>query len=110
MGILHIAFHFIAPAIFVALFFRADWKRAYIFLMLTMLVDLDHLLATPIYDPSRCSIGFHPLHRFYAIAVYIVLCFIARPFYIRYIGIGLVIHMILDSLDCQLTNGVWFTS
>jgi len=110
VGILHIAYHFIAPALIVALFFRTDWKRAYIFLMLTMLVDLDHLLANPIYDPSRCSINFHPLHRFYTIAVYLVLCFIRRPFYIRYIGIGLVIHMVLDSLDCQTTNGVWFTN
>ena len=28
----------------------------------TMLVDLDHLLATPLYNPDRCSLGFHPLH------------------------------------------------
>ena len=76
--------------------------------MLTMLVDIDHLLANPIYDPTRCSIGFHPLHRFYAIAVYSVLCFIPKPT-IRYLGIGLIIHMALDSIDCQMTNGIWFT-
>ena len=35
-----------------------------------MLVDLDHLLADPIYDPERCSIGFHPLHSIPAIVVY----------------------------------------
>ena len=29
--------------------------------MLTMMVDLDHLIADPIFDPQRC-IGFHPLH------------------------------------------------
>jgi len=71
----------------------------------TMFVDLDHLLATPIYDPSRCSIGFHPLHTVVPIVVYGLLCFIPKT---RYIGIGLVTHMLLDSIDCQITNGVWF--
>ena len=61
---LHIAYHFLAPALFVLIFFRKDWKRAYLFMMITMLVDLDHLLAVPVYDPLRCSINFHPLHRF----------------------------------------------
>ncbi len=71
----------------------------------TMLVDIDHLLANPVYDPGRCSIGFHPLHCFLPIMLYVTLCFIKKT---RYVGIGLVIHMALDSLDCQLTNGVWF--
>jgi hypothetical protein len=71
----------------------------------TMLVDLDHLLATPIYDPARCSIGFHPLHQWPIIIGYILLCFFPRT---RFIGIGLVIHMLLDSIDCQVTNGVWY--
>jgi hypothetical protein len=71
----------------------------------TMLVDVDHVFANPIYDPGRCSIGFHPLHRFLPIAFYVALCFVPI---LRYVGIGLVIHMALDSLDCQSTNGVWF--
>lgn len=71
----------------------------------TMIVDLDHLMADPIYDPGRCSIGFHPLHGFLPLAVYLALCFIPK---LRYMGIGLVIHMALDSIDCQITNGVWF--
>jgi hypothetical protein len=71
----------------------------------TMLVDLDHLLATPLYDPGRCSIGFHPLHTLIPIALYTALCFVKK---FRYIGIGLVIHMLLDAIDCQLTNGVWY--
>ena len=73
-------------------------------MMLTMLVDIDHLLATPIYDPMRCSIGFHPLHKLLPISLYAIACFIPK---IRFIGIGLIIHMVLDSIDCQLTNGVW---
>ena len=71
-----------------------------------MLVDIDHLLANPVYDPERCSIGFHPLHGFLPIMLYVTLCFIKKT---RYVGIGLVTHMALDSLDCQLTNGVWFS-
>lgn len=102
---LHIAFHFIVPAIIVALFFRKHWKIAYLILISTMLVDLDHLLATPLYDPLRCSINFHPLHHFIAIFCYFGLLFLPKT---RLIGLGLLIHMGLDSIDCQVTNGIWF--
>ena len=71
----------------------------------TMVVDLDHLLADPIYDASRCSIGFHPLHEPILFVLYLGLCFHAKT---RYIGLGLVVHMALDSVDCQITNGIWF--
>ena len=101
---LHISYHFIVPALLVAVFYRSQWKKTYLILVSTILVDLDHLIADPIYDPTRCSIGFHPLHRMLPIAVYIGMCFIPKT---RLIGIGLVIHMALDSLDCQMTNQVW---
>jgi len=101
----HILLHFVIPAIVAGLFFRQDWKRAYLIMVATMIVDLDHLLANPVYDPARCSIGFHPLHTLWPLVIYAAFCFIPKA---RYIGVGLVIHMILDSLDCQLTNGVWF--
>jgi len=71
----------------------------------TMLVDLDHLLAEPIYDPLRCSIGFHSLHELMPIVIYFILCFIKKT---RVIGIGLIIHMVLDSIDCMVSNGVWY--
>lgn len=63
----------------------------------TMAVDVDHLLAVPIYDPNRCSIGFHPLHSYYAIAIYFIMLFFPK---IRIVGIGLIIHMVLDYIDC----------
>jgi hypothetical protein len=63
-----------------------------------MLVDLDHLLADPIFQADRCSINFHPLHTYYAMVVYVVLLFFRKPFNI--IGIGLLMHMITDYLDC----------
>ena len=100
----HLALHFVIPAIVVGLFFRQRWQMAYLFLMATMLVDLDHLLANPIYDASRCSIGFHPLHQPWFIGLYSVLCLAPKT---RLIGVGLMIHMVLDSIDCQVTNGIW---
>jgi len=95
----------LTPAIITALFFREEWKKALLIMISTMLVDLDHLFANPIYDPTRCSIGFHPLHGFIPIGIYVLLSFHPKT---RYVGIGLVIHMILDSIDCLLTSGVWF--
>ena len=100
---IHIALHFIVPAIVARLFFENRWKYAYLVMIATMLVDLDHLLATPIYDPNRCSIGFHPLHHPWLIALYVVLCFVPKT---RLIGLGLTIHMCLDAIDCQLMNGI----
>lgn len=70
----------------------------------TIAVDVDHLLATPIYDPVRCSIGFHPLHTGLPMLLYVAICFVPK---LRLIGLGLVAHMGLDSLDCYLTSGVW---
>lgn len=64
-----------------------------------MLIDLDHLLATPIFSPGRCSINFHPLHSYWAIAVYVLLLI---PKKTRLIGLGLVIHIIADTVDCSM--------
>jgi len=66
-------------------------------LIATMLVDLDHLLAVPIYDPNRCSIGFHPLHQPLMIMLYAGLSVFPKT---RLISFGLLIHMALDALDC----------
>lgn len=93
------------PLLVALAFFRPHWQRSFWLMLATMLVDSDHLLATPIYDPQRCSIGFHPLHQFFPIAIYVALCFLPKT---RLIGIGLVIHMALDSLDCFVNGGVWY--
>jgi len=107
LPIFHLALHVVVPLLVAVLFFRGQWQRAFLLMLVTMLVDIDHLLAEPIYDATRCGIGFHPLHSFIAIVIYLALCFLPK---LRIIGIGLVIHMALDSLDCQLTNGIWFIS
>ncbi len=71
-------------------------------MVLTMLIDLDHLFATPIFDPNRCSISFHPLHTYWALAVYVLLLFFKKT---RIIGIGLVLHIVADAIDCMWMNG-----
>jgi len=101
---IHLGLHFLIPGLLVALFYQGIWKTAYFVMMMTMFVDVDHLLADPIYSPSRCSIGFHPLHQVWFIALYIILCFIPKT---RLIGLGLSVHMALDAIDCQVTNGIW---
>ena len=94
---LHISLHLVVPLAVVGLFFKKDWKIAYFIMLSTMLVDLDHLLANLIYDPNRCSIAFHPLHQPWFIAFYFILSFYPKT---RFIGVGLVIHMVLDAIDC----------
>jgi hypothetical protein len=94
---LHLLLHFLTPALVSGIFFRKRKYFSYLVMMATMLVDMDHLLATPIYDSARCSIGFHPLHQPWFIAIYIVLCFYPKS---RLVGAGLVIHMVLDQMDC----------
>jgi len=94
---LHLGLHVLAPAAIAAIFFRQTFLRAWLIMISTMLVDVDHLIADPVYDPWRCSIGFHPLHQYPAIAAYGLLLIWPK---LRLIGIGLLIHMILDGLDC----------
>lgn len=96
-SVLHLILHAAVPAVVAYAFFRANWLRAFLIMMATMAVDIDHLLADPIYDPNRCSIGFHPLHTWPAIAVYAAL---TLPRWTRWVGVGLMIHMALDWLDC----------
>ncbi len=103
---LHILLHFLLPLVVALLFFPKNWRFTYGIMILSLLVDLDHLLATPIYDASRCSIGFHPLHKMPAIAVYLILAVLPKT---NHLGIGLILHMALDSLDCQVNTGIWAT-
>ncbi|MCZ6560981.1 MAG: DUF6122 family protein [Gammaproteobacteria bacterium] len=98
-GLIHLILHAAVPGAIAWLFFRKNWLTAWLIMLATMLVDLDHLLASPAYDPARCSIGFHPLHQWPAIVVYSLLLRI-RP--LRLVAIGLLTHMLLDGLDCLI--------
>lgn len=119
-NVIHIALHFIVPALAALTFYRDRWRHVTLILIATMLVDLDHLLADPIYDPNRCSIGYHPLHTTPAILVYVFL--FVLPFVVRkgdtpclrpaidtlhLIGSGLSMHMALDWIDCLMFDVRW---
>ena len=94
--IIHIIFHFLIPIIIPYLLQMKNKLKTIIILCSTIVIDLDHFLADPIYDPNRTSIGFHPLHSYYAIAIYFVLLYFPR---IRLFAIGLLIHISLDYID-----------
>lgn len=110
----HILLHFIMPLLVALAFYRSPWRSAFLIMVATLLVDVDHLLATPIYDPNRCSIGFHPLHTSLPIFFYaalFLLPLIARKDRVstrlqsaarvsHLLGAGLLIHMALDWIDC----------
>lgn len=94
--ILHYFLHFVFPGVIAFLFFKRSWK-VYGVLLLTMFVDLDHLVADPVFQACRCSIALHPLHSYLAIVVYFIMLMHPRT---RVVGIGLLMHMATDSIDC----------
>ncbi|MFO7672679.1 MAG: DUF6122 family protein [Lutibacter sp.] len=99
--ITHYGMHFLLPGAIAFYFFRDNWKKVWLILILTMLVDLDHLLATPIFSANRCSINFHILHSYYAIAIYFAALFFNKT---RIVAIGLLLHMLTDAIDCLWIN------
>ncbi len=96
---LHYGLHFGLPLLIAFIFFKDCWLKAYGIMILGMLIDLDHLVANPIFDSNRCSINFHPLHSYYAIALYFILLI---PKKTRIFGLGLIAHIIADTTDCWL--------
>lgn len=106
--LVHYGLHLLAPMLFARLCFpRQRWGRAYLVMLLSMLVDLDHLLATPVFDPERMSIGFHPLHSYPMIALYLIGCILPYerlgwPWWLRALAIGLSFHMLTDWQDYML--------
>ncbi len=97
--IVHYFLHFGAPLGIAYLFFKSTWKKVYLIFIASMLVDLDHLIASPIFEANRCSINFHPLHSYYAIAVY---CIGLLPKKTRVIAIALLFHMLTDWINCLM--------
>jgi hypothetical protein len=97
VAIIHILLHLAVPAAVARLAYADRWIKAWFVMMSAMLIDLDHLIANPIYDPNRCSIGFHPLHTIPAIVAYTLILFVPR---LRLIAIGLLIHIGVDASDC----------
>jgi len=100
-NIIHYGIHFLLPLVVALYFFKPQWKKAYLIMILGMLIDLDHLLANPIFEANRCSINFHPLHSYYLIPLYVFLVF---PKKTRWIGLGLCIHILADAVDCWMMS------
>lgn len=96
-GTVHLGLHVLVPALVARWLGGSAWFRAYLLLQVGWLIDVDHLLATPVFDPNRCSLGFHPLHTAPAALAY-ALMVLPRP--TRLIGAGLLIHLALDGVDC----------
>ncbi|MEZ7831782.1 MAG: DUF6122 family protein [Gammaproteobacteria bacterium] len=91
--------HFLVPLPFAAGLYKKAWLKNYALMLAGLLIDIDHLLADPIYYAARCSIGFHPLHTPLPIILYVML--LAHP-KTRALGIGLCLHILLDGADCLI--------
>jgi hypothetical protein len=94
---IHYFLHLVFPVFIAIAFYKRIWLKAYFIFLLTMLVDMDHLLATPVFDAARCGVGFHPLHSYLAILIYIGLLLFPK---MRLIAVGLLLHMTTDFIDC----------
>jgi hypothetical protein len=99
--LIHYACHLVVPFAFAKLFWKHHWKAAGLMMLATMIIDADHLLARPIFDPERCSIGFHPLHTGWAALIYIGLMGIPSWKW-RAVSLGCIWHLCTDFLDCLL--------
>ncbi|WP_370478575.1 DUF6122 family protein [Tamlana flava] len=94
----HYGCHVLLPLAIALIWYKPQWKIVFLIIFSGMWIDVDHLLANPIFAPDRCSINFHPLHSYYAIAIYVALLF---PKKTRLIALGLVAHIISDLVDCS---------
>lgn len=91
--------HITVPLAVAALFYREQFAKASLIMLAGLAIDADHLLVRPILDPERCSVGFHLLHQYWLIPLYAMLALIPKT---RLIGLGLVIHIVLDWIDCYM--------
>lgn len=97
--IIHYGLHLVFPIFIALVFFKHKWKKAYLIMLATMIIDSDHLFANPVFDPNRCSVGFHFLHTYFATGIYAFLAIDSRT---RIIGIGLLFHILTDIIDCRM--------
>ena len=97
----HYGGHWLAPFLIAFILWRSHWLRAGMVIVSANLIDIDHLLADPIFDPDRCSIGFHLLHGWEAGLVYAALLLVPR-WWARAFGIGALWHLAVDYGDCTM--------
>ena len=97
--LVHYGIHFLVPIAIGLFFFKDNRLKIVVILLAAILIDVDHLIAEPIFDPNRCSIGFHPLHSYLAIALYVALLLFKKT---RIFGLALLIHILADTIDCWM--------
>lgn len=100
--LLHYGIHFIVPLGIAYFFFREQGLKAALILLAGIVIDIDHIIATPVFDAMRCSINFHPLHTYWAICVYVILTTVKKT---RIWGLAFLIHILADTVDCLLIPG-----
>jgi len=84
-----------------AVIWRGNCIRAGLVLAAGNLIDLDHLLADPIFDPNRCSIGFHLLHGWEAAVIYLLMLGVPK-WWVRAFALGALWHLAVDYGDCVM--------
>jgi hypothetical protein len=71
-------------------------RKILVQILLSNLIDLDHIFSSPIYQAGRCSINNHLLHKIYLFPIY-VLGLLTRY---RYFFMGIILHLLIDYLGC----------
>ncbi|AOS98386.1 hypothetical protein AUP74_03019 [Microbulbifer aggregans] len=93
--------HLAAPIAVAWFFFRSQWKRAALIMVAANLVALDRVFFAAAETPTNCAINAYPLHTMLPISLYGAMMFLPwLP--VRLLGIGLVLHMLVDALGCGL--------
>lgn len=96
---IHYGSHFVLPFVLSRLLWKDHWLKAGLIILATVVIDADHLLADPVFDPDRCGFNFHPLHTWWAALAYAGL--LALPWWqARAAGLGLLVHLATDAQDC----------
>ncbi len=96
--LVHYGLHLFLPFVIARVFYaNQPLLRTWLLLLSGWLIDIDHLFATPIFDPYRCSITTHPLHHPIAIFVYFLLWHFPKS---RFVGWALLCHIFADTIDC----------
>ena len=100
---LHYSGHWLVPFLFGRVLWAKNWLQAGLVVASANLIDLDHLLADPMFDPDRCSIGFHPLHDWIAACVYCAMLLVPKR-WVRAFAVGALWHLAVDLGDCGMQN------
>lgn len=97
--------HILASLVLWSLFYLAETyflkrrfkkREALVQLLLSNLIDLDHLLSVPIFAANRCSINNHALHYWLVFPGYL-LGLLTKY---RYFFSGIILHLIIDYATC----------